>query len=448
MIFNTILTVLLLLASLTVIREYRRTKTLTLVSLISLGNILYMGVTPALYHYFPDSVMIFEHYVSDTGMTVDESGLIRILLAAAIFQMVCFYVSSGGGRKRVHPDAINNKAIVKAAIIVGWILISIGAIGAAWLGLKYNGQLWGLYEISYFERATLARDNSLQAFMLLLGMYGAAQLIVIYLLSHRKTMAVLILFTMILHGLGMKSKFPIFWVLLVFLVVTIGQRKQLLRLFLPIGFAVLILSIMSTLRGFENYAALPEYVETHWDLLVTTAAAPWNNDLPGPASITYNILNSDVDYTVRPATEILWLMVPRFLFDRGPILADTWAEKMLGSGYEPGLGFGWSPICDGFLLLGWLGIGIVAFVFTMIARYIDNLGTKSGKYGEFFVIVIYCSAPFFLIGMRGTLGGLIKQLIIMTALIWLPTLYLAQKDDGVRLSFRPACRQRSNLGRT
>jgi hypothetical protein len=441
MIFIMILTVLLMLVSLTVIREYRRSKTLTLVSLLSLGNILYMGVTPALYYYFPDSARIFEGYVSDTGMSVEESGLIRVLLAAIIFQLVCFCVSLGGSRKRIPLDAINNKAVLKSAIIVGWVLVSIGGFGIIWLGLKYNGHLWGLYEISYLERATLARDNSLQAFMLLLGIYGAAQLIVIYLLSHRKKMAVLILFAMTLHGLGMKSKFPIFWVLLVFLIVTIGQRKQLLRLFLPIVFTILILSTMSILRGFENLSDLPEYIGNHWELLATTAAAPWNNDLPGPASITYYILNSDVDYTVRPVTEILWLMVPRFLFDRGPVLSDTWAEKMLGGGYEPGLGFGWSSICDGFLLLGWLGIGLAAFVFTMLARYIDNLGTKDGKHREFFVIVVYCSAPFFLYGVRESIGGLIKQLIIMTALIWLPTLYLAQKDDGVRLSFRTACRQ-------
>ena len=442
MIFTTILTLLLLLASLTVIREYRRTKTLTPISLISLGNILYMGVTPTLYHYFPDIVTIFEHYVSDTGMTVDEPGLIRVLLAAAVFQLVCFCVSLGGGRKRIHPDAINNKTILKAAIIVGWVLMSVGALGAVWLGLKYNGHPWGLYEISYIERVTLARDNSLQAFMLLMGVYGATQLIVAYLLSDRKKMAVMILLAMTLHGLGMKSKFPIIWVLVVFFVVAVGQRKQLLRLFLPIGFAVLILSTMSILRGFENYADLPEYVETHWDLLMATAVAPWNNDLPGPASITYFALNSDVDYTVRPVTEILWLMVPRFLYDRGPVLADLWAEKMLGIDYQPGLGFGWSSICDGFLLLGWLGIALVAFVNAMLARYIDNLGTKDRRYGEFFMIVVYCSAPLFLFSFRQSLGGLIKQMLIMAVLIWLPTFYLAQKDDGVRLSFRPASRQR------
>lgn len=427
--FTVILIVLLVLASSTVIREYRRTKSLTLLSLVSLGNILYMGVTPALHYYYPESTKIFEAYVSDSGFSVEETGLIRVLLAAAVFQLVCLYVSLGGDRKGIRPDAIADESVLKAAVLVGWALVSIGAFGAIWLGMKYNGHPWGLYEISYLERTMLARDNYVQAFLLLLGMYGAAQLIVVFLLSNRKLMAVSILLAMTLHGLGMKSKFPVFWILLVFLAVSIGQRRQLLRLFLPVGITVLVLSTMSILRGVDNLSDLPEYIDTYWDLLMTTAAAPWNNDLPGPASIAYYTLNSDVDYTVRPVTEILWLMVPRFLFDRGPVLSDEWAEMMMGGEYQPGLGFGWSQICDGYLLLGWLGIGLVALVFAWLARSINNLGSKGGRHREFFVIVYYCSAPYFLYGVRESIGGLIKQLLIMSALTWLPTFYLAQKRN-------------------
>lgn len=435
--FTVMLMVLLALTTWTVIREYRRTKTLTLLSLLSVGNILYMGVTPALHYYYPIGTKIFEAYVSDTGMIVEDSGLLRMLLAAAIFQLVCLCVSLGGDRTRIRPDAINDASIRKAAIWVGCGLMSIGAVGAVWLGLKYNGHPWGLYEITYLERSTLALDNYLQAFMLLLGMYGASQLIVVFLLSHRKVLAVSILLALTLHGLGMKSKFPIFWTLLVFMVVAIGQRKQLVRLFLPIVFTVLILSTMSILRGVENWSDLPEYIETYRDLLMTTAAAPWNNDLPGPASIAYYTLNSEVDYTVKPVTDILWLLVPRFLYDRGPILSDVWAEKMMGIEYQPGLGFGWTPINDGFLLLGWLGIGLVAFVFAMLARSINHLGIKDGRFREFFMVVFYSSAPFFLYGVRESTGGLLKQLLIMTVLIWLPTLYLAQNPSWLSLALPP-----------
>lgn len=434
--FSLLLLILLALASWTITSEYRRMKALTLLSLVSLGNVLYMGVTPALHYYYPDGTKIFEAYVSGTGMIVEDSGLLRMLLAATMFQLVCLIVSLGNHGKRTPFDAINDESIRKAAIMVGWALVSIGALGAVWMGINYNGHPWGLYEISYLERTTLSRDNYVQAFLLLLGMYGAAQLIVVFLLSKRKMAAVSILFAMTLHGLGMKSKFPIFWILLVFMVVAIGQRKQFLRLFLPIGFTVLILSTMSILRGVDNLSELPEYIDTYSDLLMTTAAAPWNNDLPGPASIAYYILNSEVDYTVRPITEILWLMVPRFLFDRGSVLSDAWAEMMMGGEYQPGLGFGWTPICDGYLLLGWLGIGLVAFVFAWLARSINDLGTRDGRNREFFVIVFYCSAPYFLYGVRESIGGLIKQLLIMSALTWLPTFYLAQKQSWRRSGFR------------
>lgn len=427
MIFCLALMILVEFVLLTIMEEYHRSKSLTLLSFVSLGNILYMGATPAIY-YFLGSAAMFEGYVSDSGLVVEESGLTRVLMAAAVFQFVCLCVSIFRRQKRpsIRPDSINSKSVLRAAIRVGWIMALIGATGVLWLGLKYNGNPWGLYEISYFERTTIALENPLQAFMLLLGIYGAAQLIVVFLLSQRSAMAVLILLAMTLHGLGMKSKFPVFWVLLVFLVVAIGQGKKIFKLLLPIGFSVLILSTMSILRGVTRLSELPEYIDTYWSLLGVAMATPWENDLPGPVSILYYVLNSNAEYTIRPLTEVLSLLVPRFLFERGPLLSDVWAEKMLGVEYDLGMGFGWSPICDGYLLLGWLGIGLVALVFALLARYISDLGTEAeGRHGEFFTIVAYCSAPFFLFSVRGSMGGLIKQLLIITVFLWLPTFFLA-----------------------
>src|SRR5437867_2486125 len=109
---------------------------------------------------------------------------------------------------------------------------------------------------------------------------------------------------------------------------------------------------------------------------------------------------------------------------------------MLASQYEPGLGFGWPPICDGFLLGGWLGVGLVAFVFASLARFIDDRRTKcEGKLREFFMIVCYSSVPSFLYGVRDSTGGLFKQILIVTVLVWLPTLYLSQKRKSQALKF-------------
>lgn len=430
MIFSLILIVFLVLVGLTVVVEYRRTRALTLLSLLSAGNLLYNALTPALAHYAPSSVVFFEGYLLDSGVEIQEFGLVRVLVAAVIVQLACLGVALSGSQKRrlIRSDSIKNAALLKAAIRVGWIMMLAGAAGAMWLGLIYNGHLWGLYEIVYSERSPLALENSVPAFMLSLAVYGAAQLIVVYLLSDRTDRAVLILLAMTLHGLEMKSKFPVFWVLLVFLVVAIGRRKQVLRLFLPIGFTTMVLATMSVLRGAASISEVPQYIVTYWDLISTTAAAPWNNDLPGPAAISYYVINSDVDYTLAPITETVRLLVPKFIFGRSPLLAEVYAERMLGKQYMPGMGFGWSLLLDGFLLAGWLGIALVAFVTATLARYVQRLGTeRAGRLREFFIVVCYSSAPTFLYAMRESEGGLLKQLLVVSVVVWLPTFYLYRK---------------------
>lgn len=432
MIFTTIVMVLVLLIWLTIRHEHRRARSLTPLSLLSVGNLVYNAVTPIIFYYSPSSAIIFELYVFDSGMVIQEAGLIRVILAATVFQVVCLGVSFGCGQNKnlSRSDAINDMALVKAAFRVGLVMLLIGGAGVIWMGLIYNGHPWGLYEISYFERSALSRENSVPSFMLLLGIYGASQLIVVAILTDRLKIAVLILLAITLHGLGMKSKFPVFWILIVFLIAAIGRKKYILRLLLPISFSALILSTMSILRGVEDWSDIPRYVEMYWDLLGDTMATPWENDLPGPASMSYFIINNPkLEYTVEPIIEAFKLLIPKFVFDRGPVLADVWAEKMLGSQYEPGLGFGWSPICDGYLLGGLLGVALVAFMFARLARYIDDLRAKGdGRMRDFFVLVGYTSAPFFLYGIRESTGGLIKQMLLLTILIWLPTLFLLQKS--------------------
>src|SRR5713101_5302610 len=121
MIFTIIVTILLTFASLTIAREYRRARNLTLLSVVSVGNLLYTALTPALFYYSPASGVIFEKYVTDAGMEVQESGLTRMILAAAVLQFVCLCVSVGGSQKKglIRADVISDKALLKAAIRVG-----------------------------------------------------------------------------------------------------------------------------------------------------------------------------------------------------------------------------------------------------------------------------------------------------------------------------------------
>jgi len=419
---------------LTVKREYRRSNGITLISVFSIGNMIYFGLTPALWFWARDSAVRFDNYVSDAGLTVDETGLARLLIAAALFQFIGLCVSLNASRKK-DPAVTEfaDKRFIGIAIRMGLVLIAVGLVGVVLMGVKYNGHPWGLYEIAYVERAPLARDNPLGAFLLLMLMFGATQLIVVFVLSGRIFYAVTLLFALTIHGLGMKSKFPIFWVLIVFLGAAIGRRKNLVRIGVPFIVSVLVLGAASVLRGAQNLADLPDYLSTSGDAVLIALASPWENDIPGPVSIAYYVINSNVDFTIQPILEIPLLLVPRFVVDRGQVLSDTWQEKMMGYDYEPGLGLGWSPICDGFLLGGYVGVALGALAFVGIARGIDKLAAKPGPSREFFVMVMYSSTPFFVYGVRESLGGLIKQLLVMTLLVWLPTYYFAQRKRRMKV---------------
>jgi hypothetical protein len=435
---------LVVLVVLTVRAEFRRARSPTALALAAIGNLMYVAVAPSLYHYSPENALIFEAYLYEAGLAVTDAGLTRVLLAGSLFQGVCLAVSMGstGPQEARQPRAIDDPFVLRAASLWGWALVGVGLLGALWMGLKYNGSPLGLYQIAYVERAELARTYYVQFFLLIIGQYGAAQLVAAYLLAHQPGRAALLLLGVTLHGLGMKSKFPIFWVVLVFVLVAVTQRGRVLRRLVPIGVSVVVLSTMSFLRGFEKLSELPEYVPAYWDLIWGTAIRPWDNDLPGPASIVYFVLNSGAaSFSLRPVTEVLWLLVPRFIYERGPVLADVWAKRMIGAGWEPGQGLGWSPLCEGYLLAGWAGIALVALAFALIARKIDRLGTSAGEHHDFFVIVAFCSAPFFLLGLRESTGGLIKGLLTAAVVVWVPTFYLtrrARQSSDARSKRAPA----------
>lgn len=426
----------LVLALVTLVADYRRTRRVTLLSVLTLGNMAYGALTPAIYHFSPESASIFGKYVRDAGVSIEDAGLLRVMLAAVIFQAVCCLVALRGRAERDSgPVGLVAPEVTSRSITLGWVLMAVGALGVAWMGVIYNGSLIGLYEISYAHRSGLSRQNSIPAFMLLLGIMGASQLIVAYLLAGRTRMAILVFLLITLHGLGMKSKLPVLMVLLVFLAVVVGMRKNVARLLLPMVTAGLLLMTMSVLRDVDRISEIPDYVRANREALKAKLPAPWQNDVPGPASIVYFVLNSDVPaFSPEPAAEVLKLLVPRFVWERGDTLADQWARRMLGSSYQPGMGFGWSPLCEGYLLAGWFGIAVVAFVLTMAARSIDGLRDRTqGRLRELSMIVAYACVPLFFLASRESLGALVKQLVFAGVFVWLPTwLLLASKGWSTR----------------
>lgn len=257
-------------------------------------------------------------------------------------------------------------------------------------------------------------------------MYGASQLVAAYLMVGRVRSAAFVLLLVTLHSIGIKSKFPIFWVFLVFVVVAIGEKIKLSKLLIPGGVAVSALLTMSVLRGIRNLSELPEYVGRYQDELGGIAFRFWENDIPGPASITYFVLNEpSVQHTVEPLLEIVKLLIPRFIYDRGEVVSDVWAARMMGTAYESGLGFGWSLLCDGYLVAAWLGVALVGYGVARLARHIVDLqliGSPSRL--PFYSIMAYTSSPLFFYGVRESTGGLVKAVLIMAVLLWVPVLVL------------------------
>jgi preprotein translocase subunit SecG len=414
------------LALLTLWREYWRAGGGTLLSLLTVGNVLYGGLTPMIAYYWPERTSIFNAYVNDAGMEVDEAGLFKVMVMVTLFQLASLFVALGKSKeaKSIKLEEGSSRNAAAASIFVGWFMILVGIAGAVWLGLTYNGSPWGLYQISYAERSPLFREHSSQAFLLLLGLYGASQLVVSYLMTGRAKVAALVLLLVTLHGIGIKSKFPIFWVCFIFLITAIVEGVKLRKMLLPMGIALLVLMTMSVWRGAERLSDLPDYIATYQEEVNGNAIRFWENDIPGPASITYFTINySPVEYSIDPLLEIPKLLIPKFVYDRGAVVSDVWAAKMMGSSYEPGLGFGWSLLCDGYLLAGWLGVIVVGYGVSRLARYLTDL-KFAGRQPFISAVMGYTAAPLFFYGVRESAAGLVKALLVMAVVLWVPTILL------------------------
>ena len=125
--FDLITAVFVVLVSLTLVKEYQRTRCITLLSLLTVGNVFYSAVTPVIAYYWPKSAVIFSSYVSDAGMLIDESGLTRVMLAATLFQLVCLGVALGAANQRStgHADARYSGAVVDAAILAAVLVVML-----------------------------------------------------------------------------------------------------------------------------------------------------------------------------------------------------------------------------------------------------------------------------------------------------------------------------------
>lgn len=408
------------LAFVTLVRGRKRNGGITLISLLTFGNLWYGGLTLVIAFYWPSSAYIFNAYVNNAGMNVDEEGLVNALLLVTIFQFGLL-ISSFCINKKRHAVfdrevlSTNNMGEVAATIKVGSTLFFAGLLGAVWLGFNFNGSFFGLFDITYIQRSQFLRENPLPAFLMFIGFLGVVQLMAISIIINKVKAAILLLLFILAYSVATSSKLPLFWGLVVFVVSATNGQISLRNVILPVGISILFLIVLSHIRsGFPFFEAL-----------LLSGFNLWNNDIPGPASISYFVVNSTWDgFDLEPLISILRVLVPSFLVERGALLPDIWAEKMAGVTYEYGQGFGWSVLLDTYLLAGYTGVLIGGFLLGNISQAIDFWRvhkTSSILYSLF----TNCIAPIFLLFFRESIAGGVKGLLIISLVVFLPTILVA-----------------------
>ncbi len=425
MIFFLVLVLLISSIFITLFRDYRKSKSFTPISWVTASNFLYCSITPIVEYYWSNSALNFVSYVNETGMIIDEGGLLKLLIVASLFQMalLSFAWNISGKKTNFTLRGQLFSQFASSCIFIGWLMLIVGFCGVILFGLSYNGSPWGLYQISYFERSPLFIENSSFAFLLLAGIYGASQLVVSYLLLGQLKSAASVLLLITLHGIAIKSKFPIFWVSFVFVTVAIGERLSLRNVFLPLSISLLTLSVMSFIRGAEGGLNLMTHVNAGDGEILIGMFKFWENDIPGPASIMYYVFNqSEFDLTLAPLIDILKILIPSFIISRDALITEVWAAKMMGAAYEPGLGYGWLIFNDGYLVAGWVGVFAVSLIISWLVRFFSELINSKRFYIS--IVIGYTASPLLFYALRESLAGLIKSILIMALVIWIPTFML------------------------
>lgn len=416
---------LVLFSFLTLRREYKLFGGVSLLSLLTVGNFMYGGLTPIIAFYWPVGAFIFDAYVRDAGMIVDASGLINVIIIVILFQLSLWIASlrfvDGRSISFKSRFSLGNPFSI-ASILIGLVVFFLGLAGVVWVGLVFNGSVGGLFDIPYEQRSPFFRGNPLPAFLLLIGLFGVAQLMVTLILVERFKAALVTLFLLIAYSLAVGSKLPLLWGVIVFLFTAMNCGVRLGRVVLPAVLSILVLASLSGVRS-----GVPFF----------QAAAQggfefWNNDIPGPSSITYFLINSgNNEFTLDPLVSIFRILVPSFVSSRGQLLPDVWAEKMVGSNYESGIGFGWSVLLDAYLFLGFFGVFFTGYLLGRTAIYLDAWRSRNPP-SFMRLIILNCSAPLFFLCFRESIAGAVKTAVVLLIVIWIPTFCVAKTGVSKR----------------
>lgn len=412
---------LIAFATATLVVEFARQRNITPIALLTVGHLGYVALNPLICLVSPANTRYFIEMVNVGGAVVPE-GLGRVFLAAAAFQLGCLVVSLVPSKAPARTALELDPHIVSRFVRIAVVLLGLSAIGTVWLGILYEGSPLGLYRIPYGVRTEFIYELGPIAFMADLVQYGAALLVTILVLTGRTRLAVLVLGGVVLHSIGVKSKHPIVYVGCVFAVVSmLSGSGRIFRALVPLAAAALIVSGLGLARttGDQGMGAMLGFLEENREQLYDEVSTPWSNDLPGPAAVSYLVVNSpNEEWSLAPLAEIITIFVPRLVVDRGPSQADSFARQTLRGEYFVGAGMGWSMVCDGYRSLGILGTGLAGALIAAVGSALARRSRVPRPAARLRATVYLCVAsPLFLLGPRYGVAGFAKQLVILFVLV-------------------------------
>jgi hypothetical protein len=106
------------------------------------------------------------------------------------------------------------------------------------------------------------------------------------------------------------------------------------------------------------------------------------------------------------------VLLPRVFRGDFADLAEQFAQFRLGSAWQPGLGFAFSPWAEGILNFGVLGILVEGLLFGLLAAALMRVGRATFGSAS---LVLYCVVPQIVLFQRGYLAGSVKNVIVYVA---------------------------------
>jgi hypothetical protein len=165
-------------------------------------------------------------------------------------------------------------------------------------------------------------------------------------------------------------------------------------------------------------------------------------DFDGPYQVIVSTLDGDGGRAAFGWTYVsqLAVLLPRVFRGDFADLAEEFAQSRLGSAWQPGFGFAYSPWAEGILNFGVPGFLIEGLLFGLLAAALMRVGQATFGSAS---LVLYCLVPQIVLFQRGYLIGSVKNVIVYAAPIAGVWLLLGWFDRVVSAARAGSIRQES-----